>query len=54
VWNGGKASRLYEAFTQHWKTKKGQPALEKLVRAAVSDAPESDLTGLALVTGVPA
>ena len=52
VWMGGKASRLYEAFTQHWKTKKTQAALEKLARAAASDAPGSDLSGLALVTGV--
>ncbi len=54
VWSGGKASRLYEAFTQAWKTKKTAPALEKLARAAISDAPGSDLSGLALVTGVPA
>jgi len=53
VWPGGKASRLYEAFTQHWKTKKTAAALEKLTRAAVSDAPGSDLSGLAVVTGVP-
>ncbi len=54
VWNGGKASRLYEAFTQHWKTKKTAAALEKLARAAVSDVPGADLSGLAVVTGVPA
>jgi len=53
VWSGGKASRLYEAFTQHWKTKKTQAALEKLARAAVSDLPGADLSGLALVTGLP-
>jgi hypothetical protein len=53
VWNGGKASRLYEAFTLHWKTKKTRAALEKLVRAAASDLPDADLTGLALVTGLP-
>ena len=52
VWNGGKSSRLYEAFTQHWKTKKTQGALEKLVRAAASDSVGADLSGLALVTGV--
>ena len=53
VWAGGKASRLYEAFTQHWKTKKTQQALEKLARAAISDVPTTDLSGLAVVTGVP-
>ena len=53
VWHGGRASRLYEAFTQHWKTKKTAHALEKLARAAASDAPEADLSGLALVTGLP-
>ncbi|MFT3839658.1 MAG: zinc ribbon domain-containing protein [Myxococcaceae bacterium] len=52
VWNGGKASRLYEAFTEHWKTKKTQPALEKLARAVRSDQPEADLSGVALVTGL--
>jgi hypothetical protein len=51
VWPGGKASRLYEAFREHWKTKKTAGALEKLARAAVSDAPGS-LSGLLLVTGV--
>ena len=40
------------AFTQHWKTKKTQVALEKLALAAVSDAPGADLSGLAVVTGV--
>lgn len=52
VWSGGKASRLYEAFTHHWKTKKSAAALDKLARAALSDAPGSDLGGLAVVTGV--
>ena len=52
VWNGGKASRLYEAFTEHWKTKKTQPALEKLIRALRSDQSDEDLSGVALVTGV--
>lgn len=52
VWSGGKASRLYEAFTQHWKTKKSNLALEKLARAARSDAPDSDLSGMLIVTGV--
>ncbi|MBL8919608.1 MAG: hypothetical protein JNJ54_12145 [Myxococcaceae bacterium] len=52
VWPGGKASRLYEALEGHWKTKRSQPALEQLVRAALSDAPGAP-TGLALITGVP-
>lgn len=51
-WPGGKASRLYEALEGHWKTKRSQPALEQLLRAAVSDAP-GPLAGCALVTGVP-
>jgi len=51
VWRGGKASRLYEAFERHWKTKKSGPALEQLARAAVSDLPSSP-SGLALITGV--
>ena len=54
VWAGGKASRLYEAFTQHWKTKKTAAALERLALAAISDVPAADLSGLAVVTGVPA
>lgn len=53
VWRGGKASRLYEAFTHHWKTKKSSVALEKVAKAALSDAPDSDLSGMAIVTGVP-
>jgi hypothetical protein len=52
VWNGGKASRLYEAFTEHWKTKKTAAALEKLARAVRSDQADADLSGVALVTGV--
>lgn len=51
-WPGGKASRLYEAFERHWKTKRSGPALERLWRAAVSDRPSSPL-GFALVTGLP-
>lgn len=51
VWRGGKASRLYEAFERHWKTKRSGPALEQLVRAATSDAPGS-FTGFALISGV--
>jgi len=49
-WNGGKASRLYEAARAHWKTKSSERALEKLGRAAASDAKVSALPGLALVT----
>ncbi len=52
VWVGGKASRLYEAFSEHWKTKKTAAALEKLWRALLSDQPDADVSGLALVTGV--
>lgn len=53
VWRGGKASRLYEAMTAHWKTKKTEAALKLLALAALSDAPGSDVDGLALVTGIP-
>jgi len=53
VWRGGKASRLYEALTTHWKTKKTERALGQLALAAVSDEPAASLGGLALVTGVP-
>lgn len=52
VWSGGKASRLYEAFTHHWKTKRSAAALDRLAKAALSDAPDSDLSGMAIVTGV--
>lgn len=52
VWRGGKASRLYEALTLHWKTKKTERALQQLALAARSDEPDAPLTGLALVTGV--
>lgn len=54
VWPGGKASRLYEAMGAHWKTKRSEPALERLALAAVSDQPDATVSGLALVTGVPA
>ncbi len=53
VWRGGKASRLYAAFTSHWKTKKTERALLQLALAALSDEPGSALGGLALVTGGP-
>ncbi|HEX4621838.1 MAG TPA: hypothetical protein VH208_09765, partial [Myxococcaceae bacterium] len=49
VWPGGKASRLYEAILEHWKTKKTDRALMKLALAAASDGAE-DVTGLALVS----
>jgi hypothetical protein len=52
VWQGGKASRLFEACERHWKTKKTAPALEQLARAAISDSPGTP-SGLALITGVP-
>lgn len=52
VWAGGKASRLYEAMREHWKTKKTDKALEKLAKAAASDAKISTLVGMGLVTGV--
>jgi hypothetical protein len=52
VWRGGKASRLYEALTAHWKTKKSERALQALALAAVSDEPGAALGGMALVTGV--
>jgi LSD1 subclass zinc finger protein len=51
-WNGGKASRLYEAMREHWKTRRTGPALEALARAVIADAPHGALAGLALVTGV--
>lgn len=54
VWRGGKASRLYAGLGAHWKTKKTERALLQLALAARSDEPEAALSGLALVTGVPA
>lgn len=53
VWPGGKASRLYASLGAHWKTKKTERALQQLALAARSDDPEADLSGVALVTGVP-
>lgn len=53
LWWGGKASRLYEALNAHWRTRRTDRALEALVRAALSDRPESAPGGLGLVTGVP-
>jgi LSD1 subclass zinc finger protein len=54
VWRGGKASRLYEALSVHWKTRKTEKALVQLAHAALSDEPKGSVGGLALVTGVPA
>ena len=51
-WPGGKASRLAEALTAHWKTRKTARALERLALAACSDAPGSALDGLALLTSL--
>lgn len=53
AWWGGKASRLYEALTAHWRTRRTDKALEGLVRAALSDRPGASAGGLGLVTGVP-
>jgi hypothetical protein len=50
LWPGGKASRLYGAARDHWKTKSSERALEQLGRAAVSDVRVEALSGLALVT----
>jgi hypothetical protein len=50
AWPGGKASRLYEAIAEHWKTKKTDRALMKLALAAASDG-ATDVTGMALVGG---
>lgn len=52
VWRGGKASRLYEALTTHWKTRKTERALLQLALSARSDEPSASLGGLCLVTGV--
>ena len=52
VWFGGKASLLYEALVNHWKTKKSDKALEKLALAACGDRPGSPIQGLGLVTGI--
>lgn len=51
TWEGGKASRLYEAMGDHWKTKRSDMALEKLALAAASDAKVADVVGMAVVTG---
>jgi hypothetical protein len=52
VWPGGRASRLYEALLNHWKTRKTPVALEAVARAVCSDEPDAPLGGLALVTGL--
>lgn len=54
AWVGGKASRLYEALRNHWKTKKSPAVLEAFARAAHADQPEAPLAGLAVVTGTSA
>jgi hypothetical protein len=51
AWSGGKASRLYSALVDHWKTKKTDKALEKLALAARSDVTDQPVAGMALVTG---
>ncbi len=51
-WNGGKASRLYEALREHWKTRRAAPALERLALAAGADEAQADFSGLALISGV--
>lgn len=51
-WHGGKASHLYEALRLHWRTKKGEKALTKMVRAARADVGSERALDLALVTGV--
>ncbi len=52
VWSGGKASRLYEAMREHWKTKKTDAALTKLAKAAAADAKLTSVVGMGLVTGI--
>jgi hypothetical protein len=51
-WNGGRASRLYAAGGNHWKTRFTERALEKLGLAAASDVKLEGVRGLALVTGL--
>lgn len=51
-WPGGKASRLYQALADHWKTPRAAAALELLARAALSDQPGSSAAGLGLVGGL--
>ncbi len=52
AWSGGKASRLYSALVDHWKTKKTDKALEKLALAARSDVTDQPVAGMGLVTGL--
>lgn len=52
AWHGGKASLLYEALSQHWKTKKTGPLLERTVQSALADQPNVDVGGMAFVTGL--
>ncbi len=51
-WYGGKSSHLYEAMRLHWRTRKSEKALGKIIRAAAADTSHSAAQGLALVTGV--
>ncbi len=51
-WYGGKSSHLYEALRLHWRTRKSEKALMKIVRAAAADTSHAGTQGLALVTGV--
>ncbi len=51
-WYGGKSSHLYEAMRLHWRTRKSEKALMKMVRAAAADTSRSAAQALALVTGV--
>ncbi|QDV06029.1 hypothetical protein Poly30_15330 [Planctomycetes bacterium Poly30] len=51
-WHGGKSSHLYEGLRLHWRTRKSEKALIKLVRAAIADAGRENAQGLMLVTGV--
>ena len=51
-WYGGKSSHLYEALRLHWRTRKSEKALMKIIRAAAADTSHTAAQGLALVTGV--
>lgn len=51
-WYGGKSSHLYEALRLHWRTRKSEKALMKILRAAAADTSSDAVHGLALVTGV--
>ncbi len=51
-WSGGKSSHLYEALRLHWRTRKSDKALVKIIRAAAADSSLESAQGLLLVTGV--